>query len=75
MPKLALRGVGVVKKLKITLVKSFIGRPEAQRRVLRGMGLGKVNKTVVLNDTPEIRGMIRKVDHLVAAVEVEESGK
>jgi large subunit ribosomal protein L30 len=65
----------VVKKLKITLVKSFIGRPEAQRRVLRGMGLGKVNKTVVLNDTPEIRGMIRKVDHLVAAVEVEEIGK
>ncbi|MBU2234729.1 MAG: 50S ribosomal protein L30 [Proteobacteria bacterium] len=65
----------MVKKLKITLVKSFIGRPEAQRRVLRGMGLGKVNKTVVLNDTPEIRGMIRKVDHLVAAVEVEESGK
>ena len=65
----------MVKKLMITLVKSFIGRPEAQRRVLRGMGLGKVNKTVVLNDTPEIRGMIRKVDHLVAAVEVEESGK
>ncbi len=65
----------MVKKLKITLVKSFIGRPEAQRRVLRGMGLGKVNKTVMLNDTPEIRGMIRKVDHLVAAVEVEESGK
>ncbi|MBU0575228.1 MAG: 50S ribosomal protein L30 [Pseudomonadota bacterium] len=65
----------MVKKLKITLMKSFIGRPEAQRRVLRGMGLGKVNKTVVLNDTPEIRGMIRKVDHLVAAVEVEESGK
>jgi large subunit ribosomal protein L30 len=65
----------VVKKLKITLVKSFIGRPEVQRRVLRGMGLGKVNKTVMLNDTPEIRGMIRKVDHLVAAVEVEESGK
>ena len=65
----------MVKKLKITLVKSFIGRPEAQRRVLRGMGLGKVNKTVVLNDTPERRGMILKVDHLVAAVEVEESGK
>jgi len=65
----------VEKKLKITLVKSYIGRPEAQRRVLRGMGLGKVNRTVVLSDTPEIRGMIRKVDHLVAAVEVEESGK
>jgi len=65
----------VEKKLKVTLVKSYIGRPEAQRRVLRGMGLGKVNRTVVLNDTPEIRGMIRKVDHLVAAVQVEESGK
>jgi large subunit ribosomal protein L30 len=65
----------VGKQLKITLVKSYIGRPEAQRKVLRGMGLGKVNKTVLLNDTPEIRGMIRKVVHLVAAVEVEENGK
>jgi len=65
----------VGKKLKITLVKSYIGRPEAQRRVLRGMGLGKVNRSVLLNDTPEIRGMIRKVVHLVAAVEVGESGK
>jgi large subunit ribosomal protein L30 len=64
----------VVKQLKITLVRSYIGRPEAQRKILRGMGLGKVNKTVILNDTPEIRGMIRKVVHLVAAVEVEESG-
>lgn len=63
------------KELKITLVKSYIGRPEAQRRVLRGLGLGKVNKTVLLNDTPEIRGMIRKVIHLVAAVEAQESGK
>lgn len=63
------------KMVKITLVHSFIGRPEAQRKVLRGMGLGKVNKSVVLNDTPEIRGMIRKVNHLVAAVEVEGNGK
>ncbi len=63
------------KKLKITLVRSFIGRPETQRRVLRGMGLGKVNRTVLLNDTPEIRGMVRKVDHLVTAEEVEGNGK
>lgn len=63
------------KQLKITQVKSYIGRPETQRRVLRGLGLGKVNRTVLLNDTPEIRGMIQKVVHLVAAVEVEESGK
>jgi len=39
------------------------------------MGLGKMHRTVVLNDTPEIRGMINKVVHLVAAVEVEGSGK
>ncbi|MHB8771914.1 MAG: 50S ribosomal protein L30 [Syntrophales bacterium] len=63
------------KKLKITQVKSYIGRPEAQRKVLRGMGLGKINRTVILNDTPEIRGMVRKVVHLVTAVEVEGSGK
>ncbi len=61
--------------LKITQVKSYIGRPEAQRKVLRGMGLGKINRTVILNDTPEVRGMVRKVVHLVTAVEVEGSGK
>jgi large subunit ribosomal protein L30 len=65
----------VEKQVKVTLIRSYIGRPEAQRKVLRGMGLGKMNRTVVLNDTPEIRGMIRKVVHLVAAVEVEEGGK
>lgn len=63
------------KQLKVTLVKSYIGRPEAQRKVLRGMGLGKINRAVLLKDTPEIRGMIQKVMHLVSAVEVEEGGK
>ena len=61
--------------LKITLVHSYIGRPEAQRKVLRGMGLGKVNQSVLLKDTPEIRGMVRKVSHLVSAVEVKGSGQ
>jgi len=56
----------VAKQLKITLVKSPIGRPEKQRAVLRGMGLVKMNKTVYLQDTPEINGMVRKVAHLVA---------
>lgn len=55
--------------LKVTLVKSMIGRPEKHRRVLRGMGLTKLNKTVVLKDTPEIRGMINNVSHLVRAEE------
>jgi large subunit ribosomal protein L30 len=55
----------VEKKLKITLIKSYIGRPQKQREILRGMGLGKLNKTVMLKDTPEIRGMVNKVSHLV----------
>jgi large subunit ribosomal protein L30 len=56
-------------KLNIKLVKSMIGRPEKHRRVLRGMGLTKLNKTVELDDTPAIRGMIKKVSHLVIAEE------
>jgi len=60
-----------VKQLRIKLVKSFIGRPEKQRRILRGMGLERVNKTVYLKDTPEIRGMVNKVSHLVSAEECE----
>jgi len=57
-------------KLKITMVKSMIGRPEKHRRVLRGLGLGKLNKRVLRNDTPAIRGMVEAVSHLVTAVEV-----
>ncbi|MCU0584928.1 MAG: 50S ribosomal protein L30 [Desulfobacterales bacterium] len=59
----------MVKMLKITLVKSMIGRPEKHRQVLRGMGLNRVNKTVELQDTPAVRGMIQKVCHLVRAEE------
>ena len=55
--------------LKVTLVKSMIGRPEKHRKVLRGMGLTKVNRTVELQNTPTIRGMVAKVSHLVVAEE------
>ncbi len=55
--------------LQITLVKSMIGRPEKQRRMLRGMGLRRLNQTVELKDTPATRGMIQKVSHLVRAEE------
>jgi large subunit ribosomal protein L30 len=51
--------------VKIKLIRSSIGRPRKHRAVLRGMGLTRVNKVVVLQDTPEIRGMINKVSHLV----------
>ena len=52
-------------KLKLTLVRSGINRPELQKLTIKGLGLTRMNKTVVLNDTPAIRGMIRKVSHLV----------
>lgn len=61
----------VEKKLKITLVKSYIGRPQKQRAILRGMGLEKSRRTVLLNDTPEIRGMVNKVRHLVSVEDLE----
>jgi len=55
--------------LKISLVKSMVGRPEKHRKVLRGMGLTKMNRTVELEDTPSIRGMVQKVVHLVKVEE------
>ncbi|MDI6741335.1 MAG: 50S ribosomal protein L30 [Smithella sp.] len=60
------------KMLKITKVKSEIGRPEKQKKVLKGMGLTKLNKTVTLVDTPQVRGMINKVIHLVSVEESKE---
>ena len=60
------------KMLKIKKVKSEIGRPEKQRKILKGMGLTKLNKTVTLADTPQVRGMINKVIHLVSVEESKE---
>ena len=60
------------KKLKIKMVRSEIGRPEKQRQVLRGMGLNKLNSCVTLVDTPQVRGMINKVGHLVSVEEAKE---
>ena len=53
------------KMLKIELIRSFIGHPEKHRAVLRGMGLTKMRKIVSLPDTPQVRGMIGKVSHLL----------
>ncbi len=53
------------KRLKITLVRSGIARPGKHKVVLIGLGLKKLNKSVIRQDTPEIRGMISKVSHLV----------
>jgi large subunit ribosomal protein L30 len=52
--------------IKVTLKRSGIGRDKYFTRVLRGLGLRRLNQTVTLQDTPEIRGMINKVSHLVS---------
>lgn len=59
-------------KIKITQVRSIIGRLENQKRTIEALGLGRPNYAVVQNDTPQIRGMIRKVAHLVKVEEVAE---
>ncbi len=51
--------------IEITLIKSMINRPEKHRKVLRGLGLRKMNRSVILADTPANRGMANKVSHLV----------
>jgi len=51
--------------LEITLVKSIIGASEKQRAVVRGLGLRRLNQTVSLQDSPETRGMINKINHMV----------
>jgi len=56
-------------KLKITLVRSTIGRTEDQRVTVRTLGLGKTNSSVVQEDSPSVRGMIAKVKHLLRVEE------
>jgi large subunit ribosomal protein L30 len=57
------------KKLKITLIKSGIARPGKHKVVLTGLGLRKLNHSVVRLDSPQIRGMINKVSHLLKVEE------
>ncbi|NLC58699.1 MAG: 50S ribosomal protein L30 [Armatimonadetes bacterium] len=57
-------------RLKITLVRSVIGNTQRQRAVVRSLGLGRLNSSVVQPDRPEIRGMCRSVAHLVQVEEI-----
>ncbi len=59
------------KMLRITQFKSGIGYAESQKKVLIGLGLGKIGRTVMRVDHPCIRGMVTKVTHLVSVEEVE----
>jgi len=62
--------MNVANSLKITLVRSLIGRPEIQRKTVKALGLGKVGSSVTHNDTPDIRGKVAKVSHLVEVEEI-----
>ncbi len=55
----------MAKKIKVTLVRSTIDRKASQKETVRGLGLRRLHHTVVLEDTPAVRGMIRKVQHLL----------
>ena len=56
-------------KLKVTQVKGVIGKPQDQRRTIKGLGLRGRHSSVVVDNTPAMRGMIKKVIHLVTVEE------
>jgi large subunit ribosomal protein L30 len=58
------------KKIRVTQTVSGNGQKPGQQATLIGLGLNKISKTVELNDTPEIRGMVRKVAHLLKVEEL-----
>jgi len=64
-------------KIKITLKRSFIGRCEKHRRILKSLGLRKPNHSVIHNDIPSVRGMADKISHMVEVVTLkdQEAGK
>jgi large subunit ribosomal protein L30 len=61
----------MAKQLKITWSKSTIGCPETQRRTIRSLGLRKLQHTVIKEDTPQLRGQLKKVGHLITVEEID----
>lgn len=59
-------------KLKVTQLRSTVGKPRGQRDTVRALGLRRIRHSVVKEDRPEIRGMLARVSHLVDVEEVEE---
>ena len=57
-------------KVRISQVRSTIKRPEDQKRTIQALGLGRINKSVEVELTPQIQGMIRKVNHLISVTDV-----
>ncbi|MBM3443519.1 MAG: 50S ribosomal protein L30 [Bacteroidetes bacterium] len=59
-----------MKKVKITKIKSVIDRPERQKRTMQALGLNKLNAAVEVEATPQIMGMVKKVQHLIKVEEL-----
>jgi large subunit ribosomal protein L30 len=57
-------------KIRITQIRSTINRPKDQKRTIRALGLGRISKSVEVENTPQIKGMVNKVSHLVAVTEL-----
>jgi large subunit ribosomal protein L30 len=57
-------------RVKITQIKSTIDRPKNQKLTVKALGLGKINKSVEVENTPQIAGMVEKVKHLVTVNEI-----
>ena len=58
----------IMAKIKIKQVRSAINRPRSQKATIKALGLGRLNRIVEHEDTPQIKGMIRKVEHLIEVV-------
>ncbi len=56
------------KQIQIKLIRSGIGFPEKQKRVIRGLGFSRLNQVITRPDTPQVRGMVFKIQHLVEVV-------
>ena len=60
---------GAASRVRIKMIGSMIGCPDKQRQTVRGLGLRRMHQVVEREDTPAIRGMVKKIPHLVAIVE------
>ena len=60
-----------MKNIKVTLIRSVIGRPQNQRESVKGLGLGRINSSAVVPNNAAMRGAIRKINHLVDVEEAE----
>ena len=56
-------------QIKVTLIKSVIGKPETQRKTVESLGFTKLNHTKVFEDTPQVRGQVNKVGHMLSVEE------